>query len=66
MLILLFRVQNPAGSEVSDFKKRIVVEDVCVLHIPTSSQYVNIFTKGLSSSVFTEFWSNLNVRGNDD
>jgi hypothetical protein len=32
-----------------------------VLHVPTTSQYANIFTKGLSSSVFTEFRSSLNI-----
>jgi hypothetical protein len=37
-----------------------------VLHVPTSSQYTDIFTKGLPSSVFTEFRSSLNVRGTDD
>jgi hypothetical protein len=34
-----------------------------VLHVPTSSQYADIFTKGLPTSVFTEFRSSLNVRG---
>jgi hypothetical protein len=34
---------------------------VCVLHVSTTSQYADIFTKGLSSSVFTEFHSSLNV-----
>jgi hypothetical protein len=32
-----------------------------VLHVPTSLQYADIFTKGLSSSVFHEFNSSLNV-----
>jgi hypothetical protein len=37
-----------------------------VLHVPTSLKYANIFTKGLPSSVFTEFMSNLNVHVADD
>jgi hypothetical protein len=32
-----------------------------VLHVPTESQYADIFTKGLPSTVFTEFRSSLNV-----
>jgi len=41
---------------------RVAVGDVRVLHVPTSSQYADIFTKGLPSSVFMEFRSSLNVR----
>jgi hypothetical protein len=35
---------------------------VRVLHVPTSSQYADIFTKGLPSTVFTEFRSSLMIR----
>jgi hypothetical protein len=35
---------------------------VHVLHIPSRFQYANIFTKGLSSALFLEFRSSLNVR----
>jgi hypothetical protein len=35
---------------------------VRVLHVPTTSQFADIFTKGLPTSVFTEFRSSLNVR----
>jgi hypothetical protein len=42
-------------------RERIAAGAVRVLHVPTSSQYADIFTKGLSSSVFTEFRSSLNV-----
>jgi hypothetical protein len=34
-----------------------------VLHVPTSAQYADIFTKGLPSSLFQEFRSGLNIRG---
>ena len=44
-------------------RERFALGEVHVLHIPTSSQYADIFTKGLSTSVFTEFMSSLNVRG---
>jgi hypothetical protein len=43
-------------------RERVAIGDVRVLHVPTSSQYVDIFTKGLPSSVFTEFRSSLNVQ----
>jgi len=42
-------------------QERVVVGDLRVLHVPNSSQYANIFTKGLPSLVFTEFRSSLNV-----
>jgi len=42
-------------------RERVAVGDVRVLHVPTSSQYTDIFTKGLPSLVFTEFRSSLNV-----
>jgi hypothetical protein len=38
-------------------RERVALGDVRVLHVPTSSQYADIFTKGLPSSVFTEFRS---------
>jgi hypothetical protein len=39
---------------------RIAVGD-CVLHVPMTSQFTDIFIKGLPSSVFSEFWSSLNI-----
>jgi hypothetical protein len=43
-------------------RERVAFGDVRVLHVPTSSQYADIFIKGLPSTVFTEFRSSLNVR----
>ena len=42
-------------------RERVAVGDVRVMHVPTSSQYADIFTKRLPSSVFMEFRSSLNV-----
>jgi hypothetical protein len=39
----------------------VVVGDVRILRIPTTSQFADIFTKGSSSSVFTEFRSSPNI-----
>jgi len=47
-------------------RERVATGAVHVLHVPTSSQYADIFTKGLPSSVFTEFRSSLNVQAADD
>jgi hypothetical protein len=41
--------------------EHVVVGDVRILHIPTSSHFPVIFTKGLPSSVFLELWSSLNI-----
>lgn len=42
-------------------QEKVALGAVRVLHVPTSSQYADIFTKGLPSAVFTEFRSSLNV-----
>ena len=47
-------------------RERVAARDVRVLHVPTSSLYADIFTKGLPSSVFTEFRSSLNIQAADD
>jgi hypothetical protein len=44
-------------------RERVALGEARVLHVPTTSQYADIFTKGLPTSVFTEFRSSLNVRG---
>lgn len=36
--------------------------DIHVLHVPSLSQYADIFTKGRPTSLFTDFRSGLNVR----
>jgi hypothetical protein len=41
--------------------ERVAIGQVCVLHVPTTSQFADIFTKGLPSSVFNEFRSSLNI-----
>jgi len=42
-------------------RDRVAISDVRVLHVPTTSQFADIFTKGLPSSTFTEFRSSLNI-----
>ena len=36
-------------------KERVALGEVRVLHVPTTSQYADIVTKGLPTSVFIEF-----------
>ena len=43
-------------------RERVAIGDLRVLHVPASSQYADIFTKGLPTSVFTEFRSSLNMQ----
>jgi hypothetical protein len=43
-------------------RERVAIGDVRVLHVPTASQFADIFTKGLPTSVFSEFRSSLNIR----
>jgi hypothetical protein len=42
-------------------REKVAIGQVHVLHVPTTSQFIDIFTKGLTSSVFNEFWSSLNI-----
>jgi len=42
-------------------REKVAIGDVRVLHVPTTSQFADIFTKGLPTSVFSEFRSSLNV-----
>jgi hypothetical protein len=41
---------------------KVAAGTVRVLHVPTTLQYADIFTKGLPSSIFYDFRSSLNVR----
>jgi len=43
-------------------RERVAIGEVRVLHVPTSLQFADVFTKGLPSPVFTEFRTSLNVR----
>jgi hypothetical protein len=42
-------------------REHVAGGDVHVLHVPTISQFTDIFTKGLPSLACSEFWSNLNI-----
>jgi len=44
-------------------RERVALGHVKVLHVPTTLQYADVFTKGLPSSIFVEFRSSLNVSG---
>jgi hypothetical protein len=39
----------------------VAIGDVCLLHVSMTSQFADIFMKGLSTSVFLEFRSSLNI-----
>jgi hypothetical protein len=39
----------------------VAIGDVRVLHVLMTSQFTNIFMKGLPTSVFLKFWYNLNI-----
>lgn len=42
--------------------ERVALGHVRILHVPTSSQFADIFTKGLPTSIFNGFQTSLNVR----
>ena len=42
-------------------RERVALDEICVLHVPTSSQFADIFTKGLPTGVFLDFRSSLNI-----
>jgi hypothetical protein len=43
-------------------REKVALGALRVLHVPSSSQFADIFTKGLSSVLFTEFRASLHVR----
>ena len=43
-------------------RERVALGEARVLHVPTASQYADIFTQGLSTPLFRDFRSSLNVR----
>jgi hypothetical protein len=47
-------------------RDQVALGHIKVLHVPTTSQYADVFTKGLTSTFFKEFRSSLNVGGKDD
>lgn len=47
--------------DIHSVRERVAVGDLHVLRVPTTSHFVDIFTKGLSSTVFTEFRSSINI-----
>jgi hypothetical protein len=42
-------------------REKVVIGQIRVLHVPMTSQFTDVFTKGLPSSVFEEFRSSLNI-----
>ncbi|KAJ9546350.1 hypothetical protein OSB04_018893 [Centaurea solstitialis] len=46
-------------------RDKVALGHVRVLHVPSSSQYADIFTKGLPHSLFSDFKSSLNIRQSD-
>ena len=42
-------------------REKVALGHVRVLHVPTTSQYADVFTNGLPTSLFQEFRSSLNV-----
>jgi hypothetical protein len=42
-------------------REKVAIGQVRVLHVPMTSQFTDVFTKGLPSSVFEEFRSSLNI-----
>jgi hypothetical protein len=42
-------------------REKVVIGQVRVLHVPTTSQFADIFMNGLPSSVFNEFRFSLNI-----
>ncbi|GKC65261.1 ribonuclease H-like domain-containing protein [Tanacetum coccineum] len=60
---LLRELHTPLSSTtLVYFRDLVAAGQVCVLHVPSRYQFADIFTTGLSSSLFEEFCSSLSVR----
>jgi hypothetical protein len=42
-------------------RDKVSLGEVKVMHIPSSSQFADVFTKGLPSAIFDEFRTSLNI-----
>jgi hypothetical protein len=47
-------------------RDKVSLGEVKVLHVPSASQFVDIFTKGLPRALFEDFRSSLNVHPHPD
>jgi hypothetical protein len=52
---------NHVEIDLHFIREKVAIGQVHVLHVPTTSQFADVFTKGLPSSVFEEFRSSLNI-----
>jgi hypothetical protein len=46
-------------------RDRVALGEAKVLHVPSASQFADVFTKGLPSSVFYDFRASLNIFPSD-
>ncbi|XP_023746732.1 uncharacterized mitochondrial protein AtMg00810-like [Lactuca sativa] len=58
---LLHELLYPPLTATLVYCNNVVMGQIRVLHVPSSSQYADIFTKGLPSALFLDFRSSLNV-----
>jgi hypothetical protein len=47
-------------------REKVALGHARVLHVPTTSQYADVFTKGLPTSLFQEFRSSLTINDAPD
>jgi hypothetical protein len=47
--------------DIHFFQEKVALGEVHVLHVPTSAQFADIFTKGLPTSFFTDIRPSLNI-----
>nr|GEX14806.1 ribonuclease H-like domain-containing protein [Tanacetum cinerariifolium] len=59
---LLRELHTPLSSTTLVYCDNVVAGQVRMLHVPYRNQFADIFTKGLSSTLFEEFRSSLSVR----
>jgi hypothetical protein len=52
---------NNVEIDLHFIREHVAIGDVRVLHMPTTSQFMDIFMKGLTTSVFSEFQYSLNI-----
>ena len=57
---------KPVEIDIHFVREKVAMGQVRVLHVPSSSQYDDIFTKGLPTSLFNEFKHSLSVRAPDN
>lgn len=51
--------------DIDFVREKVAVSEVKVLHVPSARKFADVFTNGLTSSMFLDFRDSLSIRSSD-